>query len=93
MEWDPKPINDDPSALLAGNGKKITKVEVAISFLCGALGRGPVRETEVRKMADKLWIKLRTLERAKDALKVISRKVGMGGGEGPLGGGSANVIT
>jgi len=44
-------------------------------------------------MADKLWIKLRTLERAKDALKVISRKVGMGGGEGPLGGGSANVIT
>lgn len=52
----------------------------AMTFLQDLLKDGPVRQTEVEKRAAERQIAYRTLERAKEALSIVSVKVGGGSG-------------
>jgi len=60
--------------------KERSALQEAVAFLRQVLASGPMRATEVERLAKEDGISLRTLRRARESLGVESRKDGMRGG-------------
>jgi len=65
-----------------GKGDNVNKTEVAVSFLSGALRRGPQPTTELETLATEMDIKPGTLKRARKSLGATSKRIGGVGSEG-----------
>jgi hypothetical protein len=66
--------------LLAAPSKKEGKLAAAMSFLSTTLECGPVAQPQIKAKAIKEGIAIRTLERAKEVLRLISEREGFGPG-------------
>ncbi|MFQ5496168.1 MAG: hypothetical protein ACE5EX_12400, partial [Phycisphaerae bacterium] len=79
VAWDSEPVSITADQALGNPPADDGAGSDAERFLRDALADGPVRASEVRRLARDAGIAKRTLERAKDRLGVRSDRVGFGG--------------
>ena len=78
VSWFPDPVHVDADALLASDGPDRQAQNDAADWLMGLLAVGPMPVPEIRKAAEADCQGWRTIERAKKALGVVSRRDGYG---------------
>jgi hypothetical protein len=82
VAWESAPINmtaDDALAAQCPEGEARSALQEAVDWLSDALASGPAGATEIKKQAPADGIALRTLDRAKEVLRVKATRLVFGG--------------
>ena len=74
VRWDDGPVGMTADEVLAGECGEPTQLDKAYRFLEEVLSNGPLPAKEVKELADKRGVSVRTLERAKADLRIESRQ-------------------